>query len=105
VSKLLRLRFMKLRKVLCFHSGTKNLQFLLLYDITLVGNWLLTFREKVGILFIKDQNDEDDSALRKHNHHFSSKSSENNSPMKRGCNHTFGCTDDEMGRSCGTPDR
>ena len=39
--------------------------------------WLLMFREKVGLLYSKGQNDEDDSALCKYNHHISSKISEN----------------------------
>jgi hypothetical protein len=46
-----------------FHSGINNLHVLMFYDITLLCNWLPTFREKVGVLFTKNQNDEDDSAL------------------------------------------
>ena len=54
---------MQLRKFLRFHSGINNLHFLLFYDITLLGNWLVTFREKVGVLYSKGQNDEKDSSL------------------------------------------
>jgi hypothetical protein len=54
---------MQLRKVLGFRSGTNISYVLMLYDITLLDNWLLTFREKVGVLFTKGENDEDDSAL------------------------------------------
>ena len=63
VSMLLKIRLMQLLQVLGFHSGINNLHILLLYDITLLGNWLLKFREKVGILFSKGRNNEDDSAL------------------------------------------
>ena len=73
VSKLLRLRFLKLRQVLGFHSGINNLHFLLLYDIMLPVNWLVTFRETVWVLYPKEENFEDGSALWKYNHHFSSK--------------------------------
>ena len=61
---------MQLRKFLGFHSGINNLHFLLFYDITLLGNWLVTFREKVGVLYSKGQNDEKDSSLWKYNHFF-----------------------------------
>jgi hypothetical protein len=63
VSKLLRPRFMQLHQVLGFHNGINNFHFLLLREITLLGNWLLTFREKVRVLFSKGRNDENDSAL------------------------------------------
>ena len=63
VSELLRLRFKQFDQVLDFHSGINNLNFLLLYDIMLLRNWLVTFREKVGVLYSKDQNYEDGSAL------------------------------------------
>jgi len=55
VSKLLRPRFMKLHQVLGFHSGIRvnNLHFLLLREVTFLGNWLQTFREKVGSYFQK----------------------------------------------------
>jgi len=77
VSKLLRLRFMKLRQVFCFHRSINNLHFLLLYDIMLMGNWIQTFREKVWVLYSTDQNYGDDSAFWKYNHNFSSKISGN----------------------------
>jgi len=54
---------MQFYQVLSFHSDINNLHFLLLYDIMLLGNWLVTFREKVGVLYSKDQNYEDGSAL------------------------------------------
>jgi hypothetical protein len=73
VSKQLILRLMVLRQVLGFHSGINNLHFLLLYDTTLLGNWLRTFREKVGLSFIKGQNEKDDSALSKYCHFFHQK--------------------------------
>jgi hypothetical protein len=44
---------MQLRKILSFYSGVNYLHFLLLYDIALLGNWLQTFREKVGLSFQK----------------------------------------------------
>jgi len=63
VSELLRLRFKQFDQVLDFHSGINNLHFLLLYEVTLLGNWLQTFREKVGVLYSKGQNDEKSVAL------------------------------------------
>jgi hypothetical protein len=53
MSKLLRLRFVQLHQVSGFHNGINSLHYLLLYDITLLGNWLLTFREKVRAYFQK----------------------------------------------------
>jgi hypothetical protein len=63
VSKYLSLRLMQLRQIFGFHSGINNLHFLLLYDTTLLGNWLRTFREEVGISFTKGQNEKDDSDI------------------------------------------
>jgi hypothetical protein len=39
-----------------FHSGKNNLIFLLLYEVTLLGNWLQAFRQNVGSHFSKGQN-------------------------------------------------
>jgi hypothetical protein len=49
------LRFMQLRYLLGSHSGINNLHFLLLYEGTLLGNWLQACRETVGVSFSKDQ--------------------------------------------------
>ena len=38
-----------------FHSGINNLTFLLLYEATLLGKWLRTFRQMVRVLFGKGQ--------------------------------------------------
>jgi len=43
---------MKLREFVGFHSGINKL---LLYEATLLGKWLQTFRQTVTILFSKDQ--------------------------------------------------
>ena len=91
---------MQLRQVLDFHSGINNLNFLLLYDIMLLRNWLVTFREKVGVLYSKGQNDENDFALWQYNHPFFIENF--GKPLKMGCNHIF---DDDMWRSCGTHNR
>ena len=46
---------MKLRECVGFHSGINNLTFLLLYEATLLGKWLQTFRQTVCVLFSKGQ--------------------------------------------------
>ena len=53
---------MQLRYILGFHSGTNNLPFLLLLEVTLVGNLLKIFREKITELFSKGKYVEGDSA-------------------------------------------
>ena len=63
VSKLLRLRFMQLHQVSGFNSRINNIHFLVFCEVTLLRNWLQTFREKVWILYSKGQNDKDGSAL------------------------------------------
>jgi len=40
---------MQLRDYLGFHSGINNLTFLLLYESTLLGKWLQTFRQTVRV--------------------------------------------------------
>ena len=44
---------MLFRYFLGFHSSINNLPFLLLYEGSLLGNWLQTFREDVGYAFFK----------------------------------------------------
>jgi hypothetical protein len=39
---------MQLREFLGFHSGMNKLTFLLLYETTLLGKWLQTFRQTVS---------------------------------------------------------
>ena len=46
---------MLLREFECFHSGINNLTFLLLYEATLLGKWLRTFRQMVRVLFGEGQ--------------------------------------------------
>ena len=46
---------MQLRQFLCFHSGTNNITFLLLYEARLLGKWLQTFRQTVRVSFSKEQ--------------------------------------------------
>jgi len=46
---------MKLREFVGFHSGINNLTFLLLYEATLLGKWLQTFRQTVCVFFSKGQ--------------------------------------------------
>jgi hypothetical protein len=53
---------MQLRYILVFHSGINNLPFLPLLEVTLLGNLLEVFREKVTVLFTKSKNVEGDSA-------------------------------------------
>ena len=52
---------MQLRYLLGLHSGINKLPFLLLYEATMLGNWLQTFQEKVRVSFSKVQNVENDS--------------------------------------------
>jgi hypothetical protein len=40
-------------QILGFHSGINHLPFHLLHKLTLLGNWLQTFRENVGVTFLK----------------------------------------------------
>jgi len=46
---------MQINVILGFHSGINNLTFLLLYETTLLGKWLRTFRQKVRVSFSKRQ--------------------------------------------------
>ena len=46
---------MQIREFLGFHSGINNLTFLLLYEATLLGKWLRTFRQMVMVLFGEGQ--------------------------------------------------
>jgi len=50
---------MQLREFVGFHSGINNLNFLLLHEATLLGKWLQTFRQTVGISLSKVQMFED----------------------------------------------
>ena len=54
---------MQLKQVLVFYSCMNKLHFLLLCEVTLLGNWLQTFREKVGVLFSKGRDHEEDFVL------------------------------------------
>jgi hypothetical protein len=47
---------MRLRDFLGFQSGINKLRFLLLYEVTLLGSWLQSFREKERVSFSKRQN-------------------------------------------------
>ena len=46
---------MQIHVFLGFHSGINNLTFLLLYEATLLGKWLRTFRQMVMVLFGEGQ--------------------------------------------------
>jgi len=46
---------MQLHEFLGFHSGINNLNFLLLYEATLLGKWLQTFRQTVRVAFSNGQ--------------------------------------------------
>jgi len=46
---------MQLREFVGFHSGINNQNILLLYEATLLGKWLQTFRPTVRVLFSKVQ--------------------------------------------------
>jgi len=46
---------MQIHVLLGFHSGINNLTFLLLYEATLLGKWLRTFRQMVWVLFGEGQ--------------------------------------------------
>jgi uncharacterized membrane protein YbaN (DUF454 family) len=46
---------MQLHKFACFHSSINNLTFLLLYEATLLGKWLQTFRQTVSVSLSKGQ--------------------------------------------------
>jgi len=47
---------MQLQYLLGYHSGINNPPFLLLYEVTLLGNSLQTIRENVSCQFSKYQN-------------------------------------------------
>jgi hypothetical protein len=66
---------MQLREFVGYHSGISNLTFFLLYDVSLLGKWLQTFRQIVS--HFKRKEVEGYSALFRYNHHFSSKSAGN----------------------------
>jgi len=53
LSKTLGLRLMQFRYFLGFHSSINYLPFLLLYEFRLLGNWLQSFREDVGVTFFE----------------------------------------------------
>jgi hypothetical protein len=46
---------MQLREFVGFHCGINNLNFLLLYEVTLLGKWIQTFRQTVRVSFSKGQ--------------------------------------------------
>ena len=53
---------MQLREFLGVHSDINNLTFLLLYEATLLGKWLQTFRQTLRVSLSKEQRFEDYSA-------------------------------------------
>ena len=46
---------MQLRDFVGLHSGINKLNFLLLYEVTLLGKWLQTFRQTVRVSLSKGQ--------------------------------------------------
>jgi len=46
---------MQLRLFVTFHSGINKLSFLMLYEATLLGKWLQTFRQTVRVSLSKAQ--------------------------------------------------
>jgi hypothetical protein len=46
---------MQLRDFVGFHSDINNLNFILLYEATLLGKWLQTFRHTDRVLFSEGQ--------------------------------------------------
>jgi hypothetical protein len=46
---------MQLREFVGFRSGINKLTFLLLYEATLLGKWLQTFRQAIRVLHSKRQ--------------------------------------------------
>jgi hypothetical protein len=46
---------MQLGEIVGFHSGINSLNFLLLYEVTMLGKWLRTFRQAVMVSLSKGQ--------------------------------------------------